>query len=83
MLRGSRLSPGFFGTQKTSADTAGGYDDGVGREGAHFHALQIHGGDAAAHPVGIEHGGEELPVLELLDFALGLVAADLFVERIE
>ena len=31
----------------------------------------------------VEHGGEELPVLVLLDLAFGFVAADLLVERVE
>ncbi len=65
------------------ADAAGGNDDGVGREGADFHGAQIHGADAAADAVGIEHRGEKFPVLELRDLAFGLVAAHLLVERVE
>src|ERR1700733_3354688 len=60
-----------------------GDNDGIGRKGANFHAAQIHGADAAADAASIEHRGEELPMLILLDLAFGFVAPDLFVERIE
>ena len=40
-------------------------------------------GDAAGDALGVEDGGEELPALVLLDFAVGLVAADLLVECVE
>ncbi len=56
---------------------------GVGGEGADLHGAEVHGGDAAADAVVVEHGGEELPALVLGDRAFGLVAADLFVERVE
>ena len=39
--------------------------------------------DAAAVALVVEDGGEELPALVLGDLALGLVAADLLVERVE
>ena len=71
------------GPAENGAVAAGGDDDGVGREGANFHGAQIHGANAATDAVGIEHGGEKFPVLELADFAFGLVAAHLFVERVE
>ncbi len=58
-------------------------DDGVGGEGADLHGAEVHGDDAAADAVGVEDGGEELPALVLGDLALGLVAADLLVERVE
>ena len=38
------------------ANAAGRDDDGVGREGADFHAAQIHRTDAAADTVSVEHG---------------------------
>ena len=71
------------GPAENGAVAAGGHDDGVGREGADFHGAQIHGANAATDAVGIEHGGEKFPVLELADFAFGLVAAHLFIERVE
>ena len=73
----------FVDSAEDRADTAGGDDDGVGREGTHFHGAQIHGANAAADAVGIEHGGEEFPVLELSNLAFGLVPAHLLVERVE
>ncbi len=39
--------------------------------------------DAAAGALGVEDGGEKLPAFVLGDFAFGLVAADLLVERVE
>ncbi len=68
---------------KDRAVAAGGDDDGVGWEGADFHAAQIHGADAAADAVSVEHGGKKFPVLVLLYLAFGFVAADLFIERIK
>jgi hypothetical protein len=62
---------------------AGGQDDCVGREGYDFHGAEVHGDDAAGHAFAVDDGGEKLPALVLLDFALGLVAADLLVERVE
>ena len=73
----------FVRLAEDGADAAGGDDDGVGREGADFHGAQVHGADAAADAVAVEHGGEKFPVLVLLDLAFGLVAAHLFVERVE
>ena len=55
----------------------------VGGEDAHFHGVQIHGSDAAADAVAVEHGGEKFPVLELLDLAFGFVAADLLIKRVK
>jgi hypothetical protein len=48
-----------------------------------FHGAEVDGGDAAACAFGVEDGGEELPAFVFFDFAFGLVAADLLVERIE
>src|SRR3981081_2566396 len=39
--------------------------------------------DTAADAASVEHGRKKLPVLVLLHFAFGLVAADLLVERVE
>ena len=44
---------------------------------------QIHGADAAADAVSVEHGGEEFPVLVLLHLAFGFVAPHLLIERIK
>ncbi len=52
-------------------------------EGADFHGAEVHGHDAAAHALRIEDGGEKLPALVLAHLALGLVAANLLVERVE
>src|SRR6185312_6249516 len=68
---------------KDGAVAAGGDDDGVGGEGAHFHGAQIHGANTAADAVGIEHGREKFPVLEFPHLAFGLVAANLLIERVE
>ncbi len=48
-----------------------------------LHGAEVQGADAAAGAVGVEDGGEELPAFVLGDFAFGLVAADLLVERVE
>ena len=44
---------------------------------------RFEGGDAARDAFGVEDGGEKLPALVLVDVAVGLVAADLLVERVE
>ena len=44
---------------------------------------QVHGADAAADAVRIEHGAQKLPVLVLGDLAFGFVAAHLLVQRVE
>ena len=71
------------GLAEDGPDAAGADDDRVRGEGAHLHRAQVQSADAAADAVGIEHGGEELPALVLFDLAVGLVAADLLVERVE
>src|SRR5713226_246177 len=60
------------------ANAAGGDDNGVSGKGT-----QIHGADAAADAVAIEHGREKFPVLVLLDLAFRLIAAYLLIERVE
>ena len=50
---------------------------------AQFHGAQIERGDAARGAFGVENGGQKLPALVLLDFAVGFVTADLLVERVE
>src|SRR6266446_1609307 len=71
------------GLAEDGANAAGCDDDGIGREGAHFHRSQIHRADAAANAVRVEHGRKKLPVLVLLYLAFGFVTADLLVESIE
>src|SRR5580700_4012460 len=68
---------------KDRPNAASGDDDGVGREGADFHAAQIHGADATADAVSVEYGREELPVLVLLYLAFGFIAADLLIKCVE
>ena len=82
-LRRSGADHGIRGLAEDGADAAGGNDDRVGREGLHLHAAQVHGADATADALVIDHGGEEFPGFVLGDFAFGLVAAHLLVERIE
>ncbi len=48
-----------------------------------LHGAEVERGDAARDAFGVEDGGEELPAFVLVDFAVGLVAADLLVERVE
>src|SRR5208283_2681090 len=55
----------------------------VGGEGAELHGAEVHGHDAAGYAFGVDDGGEKFPALEFFDFAFGLVAADLLVERVE
>src|SRR5437868_12095295 len=43
----------------------------------------MHGADAAANAVAVEHGGEKFPVLVLCNFALGFVTAHLLIERVK
>ena len=71
------------GLAEDRANAAGGNDDRVGREGAHFHRAQIHGADAAADFLPVEHGRQKLPVLVLLNFAFGLITPHLLIERIK
>jgi hypothetical protein len=52
-------------------------------KGFQLHGAEVEGGDAAGLAFGVDDGGEKLPALVLLDFAVGLVAADLLVERVE
>ena len=49
----------------------------------HRHAAQIDGADAMADALVIDHGREEFPGFVLGDFAFGLVAAHLLVERVQ
>ena len=62
---------------------AGRHDHRFGREGVHLHAAQVHGADAAADALVVDDAGEELPGFVLGNFAFGLVAPHLLVERIE
>ena len=58
---------------------ARGQNDGLCGKGLQLHRAQVHGDDAARHAFAVDDGGEELPALELLHFAFGLVAAHLLV----
>ena len=82
-LRRSGTHNRVCGLAEDRAVAAGGNDDGIGRERTHFHRAQVHRADAAADAVSVEHGREELPVLVFLNFAFGLVAPDLLIERIK
>src|SRR5581483_6259677 len=82
-LCGSGTDDRVGGFSKNRTDAAGSDDDGVSRKGRDFHAAQVHGADAAADAVAVEHGGEEFPGLVLGDFSFRLVAAHLLVERIQ
>src|SRR5215471_6333004 len=79
----ARAHDGVRGLAEDRAYAAGTDDDGVRGEGANFHGTQVHGADAAAHAVGVEYCRQKLPVLVLFNFALGLVAAHLLIERVE
>src|SRR3989441_2897800 len=82
-LRRSGADNGVGGLSEDRANAASGDDDRIGRKGAHFHAAQIHGADAAANAVAVEHGGEKFPVLVLCNFAFGFVTAHLLIERVK
>ncbi len=82
-LRGAGAHHGVRRFAEDGSVAARADDDGVGGEGAKLHGAEVHCGDSAAGALGVEHGGEELPALILLDLALGLVAANLLVERVE
>ena len=82
-LRRSRAHHGICRFAKDRAVAAGGNNDGVGRKRPHCHRTQVHGADAVAHVVVVEHCGKKFPVLVLLHLALGFVAADLLVERVQ
>src|SRR5580704_5774476 len=71
------------GLAKNRPVAAGRDDYCVGGKSTYFHGAQIHGTDAAADFVGIEHGREKFPVLVLLHFAFGLITAYLLIERVE
>ncbi len=47
------------------------------------HGFQIHRADATADARFIQDGGEERPAFIFFDFAFGLEAANLFIERVE
>src|SRR4029077_17929879 len=84
--RGLRRSGTHYRICRLAEDRAyasGRNDDGVGRESAHFHRSQIHRADTAADVGSVEHGRKKFPVLVLLYFAFGLIAADLLVESVE
>src|SRR5713226_595109 len=82
-LRRSGAHNRVGGLAEDGANAARRNDNGVGREGADFHAAQVHRTDAAADALSVEHGGEKFPVLVLLHLSFGFVAADLLVERVE
>ncbi len=82
-LRDAGADDGVGGLAEDGSDAAGADDDRVCGEGADFHGAEVHGADAARGSLGVEDGGEELPAFVLGDLALGLVAADLLVERVE
>ena len=82
-LRGAGADDGIGGAAENRADAAGAENRGVGRKGADFHRLQIHGADAAADAGVVDDGGEKRPAFEFVDFAFGFEAADLLIERVE
>src|SRR5436309_2932065 len=82
-LRRSGADNGVGGLSEDRANAASGDDDRIGRKGAHFLTAQIHGADAAANAVAVEHGGEKFPVLVLCNFAFGFVTAHLLIKRIK
>src|SRR5215469_945764 len=82
-LRGAGADDGVGALAEDGSDAAGGEQDGFGGEGAKFHCAQVHCGDAAACAFAGDDGGEELPAFEFADLAFGLVAAHLFIERVE
>ena len=84
--RGLRRAGADHGVSALAEDgsvAAGGENDGVGREGFELHGAEVHGHDAARHAFAVDDGGEKLPAFEFVDFAFGLVAAHLLVERVE
>ncbi len=82
-LRRSGADDGVGALAEERAYAAGGEDDCVGGECAEFHGAEVHRSDAAADAFGVDDGGEKFPAFVLFDFAVGLVAADLLVERVE
>ena len=48
-----------------------------------LHGAKVHGHDAARHTFAVDDGGKKFPAFEFFDFAFGLVAAHLLVERVE
>src|SRR5712671_601360 len=82
-LRRSGAHNGVRGLAEDRANAPGRNNDRVGGERANFHGAKIHRANSAAGVIAVENGREEFPVLVLLYFVLGFVAADLFVERIE
>ena len=82
-LSGSGADDGIRRFAENCADASSRDNDGVSRKDAYFHGAQIHGANTAANSFSIEHGRQKFPVLKFFDLAFGLVAADLFVQRIE
>src|SRR5579862_8679057 len=82
-LRRPRTYNGVGRLAEDRAISAGSDNDSVGREGAHFHRSQIHGADATADTISVEHCRQKFPVFVLLYLAFGFVAPDLFVKRVE
>src|SRR5205807_7878538 len=82
-LRRSRAHYRVRGFAEDRANTTGGDNDRVGRKDANFHGAQIHGADAPADAVAVNHCGEEFAMLVLGDFAFRFVSAHLLIERIQ
>src|SRR5271169_1963248 len=82
-LRRTRTDYRVRGLAKNRPVAAGRDDDRIRGKSAYFHGTQIHGANAAADLLGIEHGREEFPVFVFLDLAFGLVAAHLLIEGVQ
>src|SRR5881396_1635478 len=82
-LRRSGADHGVRRLAEDRADASGGYDNGVGRERAHFHSPQIHRTNAPAGAGSVEHGREKFPVLVFLYFSFGFITTHLFIEGVE
>src|SRR5215471_9887809 len=70
-------------TAVNQSGTTTGDDHRVGGECADFHRDEILPDGPAAHAVVIQHWPEKIPELELADLALGLPAANLFIQGIQ
>src|SRR6478672_4205418 len=82
-LRRSGADNGVGRFTKNCANDAGGHDDGVGREGANFHAAQVQSADASAHAICVKDRAQDRPMLVFGDAALCFITANLLVQRIK
>ena len=80
---GPGVDDGIRAPAKDNARSARGEHHRGRGNGADLHGAQVHRHGAHTAPLAIAHHAQPLPILVLGDLALGFVAADLLVQRVE